>query len=61
MIKNMKIRKSLILGYGITILISVIIIVAALFMMNSQKNAYTDIINEHVRAKQLITLRATGR
>ena len=55
MIKNMKIRKSLILGYGITILISVIIIVAALFMMNSQKNAYTDIINEHVRAKQLIT------
>ncbi|MCI9465493.1 MAG: HAMP domain-containing protein [Ruminiclostridium sp.] len=55
MIKNMKIRKSLILGYGVTILISVIIIVAALLMMNNQKNAYTDIIDEHVRAKQLIT------
>ena len=36
--KNMSIKKSLIVGFGITILISAIIIVAELIMMNSQKN-----------------------
>ena len=40
--KNMSIRKSLIVGFGTTILVSVIIIVAALVMMNSQKSAYMD-------------------
>ena len=37
--KNMSIRKSLIVGFGTTIVISVIIIVTALVMMTSQKNA----------------------
>ena len=32
--KNMSIRKSLILGFGITILVSVIIIVTSLVMMS---------------------------
>ena len=55
MIKNMKIRKSLVMGYAITIAISVVIIVASLIMMNTQKKAYTDIINQNVRATYLIT------
>ena len=38
-IKNMSIKKSLIIGFGTTILISVIIIVASLLLMNSQKSA----------------------
>ena len=37
MIKNMKIRKSLVMGYGITIIVSVIIIIAALILMTVQK------------------------
>ena len=55
MIKNMKIRKSLILGYGVTIVVSVIIIIASLILMSVQKGQYTDILNKNVRATQLIT------
>ncbi|MCI8539623.1 MAG: methyl-accepting chemotaxis protein [Oscillospiraceae bacterium] len=55
MIKNMKVRKSLILGFGVTIVISAVIIIASLLMMSSQKSAYTDIINRHIKASQLIT------
>ncbi len=51
--KNMSIKKSLIVGFGTTILISVIIIVASLIMMNSQKKAYTDIIDRYVKSTQL--------
>ena len=32
MLKNMKVKKSLILGYGITIVISVALIIASLMM-----------------------------
>ncbi len=52
--KNMSIKKSLIVGFGITILISAIIIVAELIMMNSQKNSYNDIIDRYVEATALI-------
>ena len=37
MLKNMKIRSSLLLGFGITILISIIIISATLILMNTQR------------------------
>ena len=52
--KNMSIKKSLIVGFGTTILISVIIIVASLLLMNSQKSAYTDIIDHYVASTELI-------
>ena len=55
MIKNMKIRKSLILGYGITIVVSVIIIIAALIMMTVQKSAYSNIIKSYVGANELVS------
>ncbi len=54
MIKNMKIRKSLILGYGVTIAVSVAIIIASLIMMNVQRNAYTDIIDRYVGANEMV-------
>ena len=38
-LKNMSIKKSLIIGFGITILVSVIIIVAALFTIENQQTA----------------------
>ena len=53
--KNMSIKKSLIVGFGTTILISVIIIIASLIMMNVQKNAYTDIIDHYVKTTQLVS------
>ncbi|MDE7219270.1 MAG: methyl-accepting chemotaxis protein [Oscillospiraceae bacterium] len=52
--KNMSIKKSLIIGFGTTILISVIIIVSSLLLMNSQKSAYTDIIDSYVESTELI-------
>ncbi len=55
MFKNMKIRKSLILGFGITSIISIAIIVVTLFQMSGQRNSYTRIINYEIRANQLVT------
>ena len=54
MIKNMKIKKSLILGFGVTIAISVAIIVASLILMNVQKNQYTDILEHYVGANNMV-------
>ncbi|EOS65167.1 methyl-accepting chemotaxis protein [Oscillibacter sp. 1-3] len=53
MIKNMKIRKSLVMGYGITIVVSVIIIIVSLILMRVQKGQYTDILDRYVRSTQL--------
>ena len=55
MFKNMKIRKSLIIGFGTTILVSVVIIIASLILMNTQKSAYTDILNSYVGANELVS------
>ena len=53
MIKNMKIRKSLVMGYGITIVVSAIIIIVSLILMRVQKGQYTDILDRYVRSTQL--------
>ena len=55
MIKNMKIRKSLILGYGITIVVSVIIIVVSLILMSVQKSQYTNILDRYVESNDLVS------
>ena len=47
MIKNMKIKQSLILGYGVTIVVSVVIIIASLILMNVQKAQYNDILERY--------------
>ena len=47
MIQNMKVRKSLILGYGVTIVVSVIIIIASLILMMVQRGQYNDIIENY--------------
>ena len=53
MIKNMKIRKSLVMGYGITIVVSAIIIIVSLVLMSVQKGQYTDILDRYVKSTQL--------
>ena len=52
--KNMSIKKSLIVGFGTTILASVLIIITSLVMMNMQKKAYTDILDHYVKTNTLI-------
>ena len=53
--KNMSIKKSLIVGFGTTILISAVIIIASLVMMSSQKKAYSDIIEHYVRTSEMVS------
>ncbi len=53
--KNMSIRKSLIIGFGTTILVSVVIIVASLIMMSSQKSSYSDIIDRYMGANSMVS------
>ena len=55
MIKNMKIKKSLILGFGLSLVISAVLVVISLFMMNSMSKGYQDILATEVEANQLIT------
>lgn len=60
MLKNMKVKKSLILGYGITIVISVALIIASLMMMNNQRGQYEMLMNEDVETNMAI-LNAQGQ
>ncbi|MEY8387098.1 methyl-accepting chemotaxis protein [Oscillospiraceae bacterium 38-13] len=53
MIKNMKVRKSLVMGYGITIAISALIIIVSLILMTVQKREYTNILEEYVESNLL--------
>ena len=55
MIKNMKIRKSLVMGYGITIAVSAVIIITSLILMTVQKRQYTNILDEYVESNQLVS------
>ena len=54
MLKNMKIKMSLIMGFATTIVVSVAIIVATLVIMNIQSSSYQRIIDTNVRASALV-------
>ncbi len=55
MLKNMKIKASLLLGFGISILLSAILIITSLALMSNQKAEYTRILDLEVRANELVT------
>ena len=55
MLKNMKIKKSLILGFGVTTIISALLIVLSLFMMNSLSKGYQKLLAQEVEANQIVT------
>ncbi len=50
MLKNMKIKMSLLLGFGTTIVLSVIIVVVTLFLMSGQKTNFSNAINQEGRS-----------
>ena len=52
-LKNMSIKKSLIMGFGITIVVSVVIIIAALFTIENQQTAYGEILDKYVESNEL--------
>ena len=54
MFKNMSVRKRLLLGYGVTIAISLTIIVACMVMMSNQKNAYGSLLDQDAAANEQI-------
>lgn len=54
MLKNLKLKKSLILGFAMVIVIAVIIIVSSLLMMNNMKNQYNALLASHVEANMEI-------
>ena len=54
MLKNMKIKNSLLLGYRITIGVSLLLIVTSLFMMVRIKNSYNELLDEDAQANQYI-------
>ena len=51
--KNMSVKKSLLVGFGTTIIVSVLIIIISLVMMNVQKAQYGKIIDKYVGATEL--------
>ena len=55
MLKNMKIKHSLFVGFGITIAVSLAIIISSIIAMISLSNGYNDLIDRNVRANVLIT------
>ena len=54
-LKNMSIKKSLSVGFGATIIVSVLIIIASLVMMNMQKKAYQNILDHYVKTNELVS------
>jgi len=54
MIKNMKIKKSLILGFGVTIIVSLAIIIASIVLMTMQKGQYSAILDDYVGANSIV-------
>ena len=49
MLKNMKIKMSLIMGFSVTILVSLAIVITSLVVMNIQSASYQKIIDTNVR------------
>ena len=54
MLKNMKVKMSLIMGFGVTVLVSVLIVIISLVIMNVQSSSYQGIINTEVRGSALV-------
>ncbi len=54
MFKNMKVKRSLFLGYGVTIAISIVIIFSCLLSANSQKHSYENLLNRESTAAELL-------
>ncbi len=54
MLKNMKVKKSLLLGYVITIVISALLNATSLSMMKAQNNKYQDLIGREIEASIMV-------
>ena len=54
MLENMKIKKSLILGFAVTIVAALALIIGSLTMMNVQRKSYQSILDSYVRANELV-------
>ncbi len=55
MFKNMKVRKSLLVGFGTTIIVSLALIISSVVVMNLLSNGYDDILAQNVHSTELIS------
>ena len=53
MLKNMKVKNSLFVGFGVTITVSLAIIISSIIAMNVLSKGYNDVIDRNVRANVL--------
>ena len=44
MLKNMKVKMSLIMGFSVTVLVSIVIVITSLIIMNMQSSSYQKIM-----------------
>ncbi len=54
MLKNMKVRTSLIIGYGITILTSLMMVIFAMMTMNNLSASFDQVVSTEIAARELI-------
>lgn len=54
MLKNLKIKTSLLLGFGVTVLVFLVAIIACLVLMSSQTKAFDSLVHSDVEAVDLI-------
>ena len=54
MLKNMKVKKSLLLGYSVTIVVSALLIIISFGMMKSQNNRYEQLLGTDVEANMVV-------
>ena len=55
MFKNMKVRKSLLVGFGTTIILSLTLIISSIIVMNLLSKGYDEILDKNVHATELIS------
>ena len=55
MFKNMKVRKSLLIGFGTTIIISLGLIISSIVVMNLLSKGYDEILDRNVHSTELIS------
>lgn len=54
MLKNMKVKMSLIMGFSVTVLVSIAIVITSLIIMNMQSSSYQKIIDTNIKASTLV-------
>ena len=53
MFKNMKVKKSLMFGFGITIVVSLVLIISSVIAINVLSDGYNNLINSNIKSNEM--------